>query len=116
MGASSMIILVLAALAFSSIAILVAKILTKATTNPQKGEPYECGIPTQGKTWVQLNVGYYLFALIFLIFDVELVFLYPWAVAAKAVGWLALVEMIIFIFILFMGFLYAHKKGALKWV
>jgi len=116
MGASSMIILVLAALAFSSIAILIAKILTKATTNPQKGEPYECGIPTRGKTWVQLNVGYYLFALIFLIFDVELVFLYPWAVAAKAVGWLALVEMVIFIFILFMGFLYAHKKGALKWM
>ena len=116
MGASSMIVLVLAALAFSSIAILMAKILTKATTNPQKGEPYECGIPTQGKTWIQMNVGYYLFALIFLIFDVELVFLYPWAVAAKAVGWLALVEMIIFIFILFMGFLYAHKKGALKWM
>ncbi|MBK7432555.1 MAG: NADH-quinone oxidoreductase subunit A [Chitinophagaceae bacterium] len=116
MGASSMIILVLAALAFSSIAILIAKILTKTTTNPQKGEPYECGIPTQGKTWIQLNVGYYLFALIFLIFDVELVFLYPWAVAAKAVGWLALVEMVIFIFILFMGFLYAHKKGALKWM
>ena len=116
MGASSMIVLVLAALAFSSIAILMAKILTKATTNPQKGEPYECGIPTQGKTWIQLNVGYYLFALIFLIFDVELVFLYPWAVAAKAVGWLALVEMVIFIFILFMGFLYAHKKGALKWM
>ncbi len=111
MGASSMIVLVLAALAFSSIAILIAKILTKATTNPQKGEPYECGIPTQGKTWIQLNVGYYLFALIFLIFDVELVFLYPWAVAAKAVG-----EMVIFIFILFMGFLYAHKKGALKWI
>ena len=111
-----MIILVLAALAFSSIAILIAKILTKTTTNPQKGEPYECGIPTQGKTWIQLNVGYYLFALIFLIFDVELVFLYPWAVAAKAVGWLALVEMVIFIFILFMGFLYAHKKGALKWM
>ena len=115
MGASSMIVLILAALAFSSIAILVAKILTKTTTNPQKGEPYECGIPTQGKTWIQLNVGYYLFALIFLIFDVELVFLYPWAVAAKAVGWLALGEMVLFIFILFMGFLYAHKKGALKW-
>lgn len=116
MGASSMIILILAALAFSAIAILVAKVFTKATTNPQKGEPYECGIPTTGKTWVQLNVGYYLFALIFLIFDVELIFLYPWAVVAKSVGWLALVEIIIFFFILFMGFLYAHKKGALKWV
>src|SRR5437762_3735485 len=116
MGASSMIVLIIAALAFSIIAILVAKIVTKATKNKQKGEPYECGIPTQGKTWIQLNVGYYLFALIFLIFDVELVFLYPWAVVAKQVGWLALVEIVIFFFILFMGFLYAHKKGALKWM
>ena len=115
MGASSMIVLVLAALAFSGIAILVAKIITRSTTNPQKGEPYECGIPTTGNTWVQLNVGYYLFALIFLIFDVELVFLYPWAVVAKQVGWFALIEIIIFFFILFSGFLYAHKKGALKW-
>ena len=111
-----MIVLILAALAFSIIAILVAKILTKATTNPQKGEPYECGIPTTGKTWVQLNVGYYLFALIFLIFDVELVFLFPWAVAAKKVGWLAFAEVLVFFFILFMGFLYAHRKGALKWM
>lgn len=116
MGASSMIVLMIAALAFSSIAILIAKILTKATTNKQKGEPYECGIPTKGKTWIQLNVGYYLFALIFLIFDVELVFLYPWAVVAKKIGWMALVEISIFFFILFMGFLYAHKKGALKWM
>jgi NADH-quinone oxidoreductase subunit A len=116
MGASSMIVLIIAALAFSIIAILVAKILTKATTNPQKSEPYECGIPTTGKTWIQLNVGYYLFALIFLIFDVELVFLYPWAVVAKAVGWLAFIEVVIFFFILFMGFLYAQKKGALKWM
>jgi len=116
MGATSMIVLIIAALVFSSVAILMAKLVTKATKNPQKGEPYECGIPTQGKTWVQLNVGYYLFALIFLIFDVELVFLYPWAVVAKNVGWIALVEIVIFFFILFMGFLYAHKKGALKWM
>jgi len=111
-----MIVLIIAALAFSIFAILIAKILTKATKNPQKGEPYECGIPTQGKTWIQLNVGYYLFALIFLIFDVELIFLFPWAVVAKVSGWMALVEIVIFIFILFMGFLYAHKKGALKWM
>jgi NADH-quinone oxidoreductase subunit A len=116
MGSASMIVLILAALAFSGIAILVAKIITKATTNPQKGQPYECGVPTSGKTWVQLNFGYYLFALIFLIFDVELVFLYPWAVVAKKVGWLAFVEIIIFFTILFSGFLYAHKKGALKWI
>jgi NADH-quinone oxidoreductase subunit A len=116
MGASSLIVLIIAAVAFSGIAILISRFVLKATTNKQKGEPYECGIPTQGKTWIQLNVGYYLFALIFLIFDVELVFLYPWAVVAKSVGWLALIEIVVFFFILFMGFLYAHKKGALKWM
>jgi NADH:ubiquinone oxidoreductase subunit 3 (subunit A) len=116
MGPASMIVLIVSAITFSLIAIIVSKLVLKASKNPQKGEPYECGIPTTGKTWVQLNVGYYLFALIFLIFDVELVFLYPWAVVAKSVGWTALVEIVVFFFILFMGFLYAHKKGALKWI
>jgi NADH:ubiquinone oxidoreductase subunit 3 (subunit A) len=116
MGASSLIVLIIAAIAFSGIAILIARFVLKATTNKQKGEPYECGIPTKGTTWIQLNVGYYLFALIFLIFDVELVFLYPWAVVAKKAGWLAFTEIIVFFFILFMGFLYAHRKGALKWI
>jgi NADH-quinone oxidoreductase subunit A len=115
MGPASMIVLILAAIAFSSIAILISKVVLKATTNPQKLETYECGVPTKGKTWTQFNVGYYLFALIFLVFDVELVFLYPWAVVAKRMGWIALIEIVIFFFILFMGFLYAHKKGALKW-
>ncbi len=116
MGPSSLIVLIIAAIAFSGIAVLASKVLLKATKNKQKGQPYECGIPTQGKTMVQLNVGYYLFALIFLVFDVELVFLYPWAVVAKSVGWLAFIEIVIFFFIIFMGFLYAHKKGALKWM
>ncbi|MEO6404165.1 MAG: NADH-quinone oxidoreductase subunit A [Ferruginibacter sp.] len=116
MGASSMIVLILAGLAFSIIAILVSKLVIKGTKNAQKAEPYECGIPTVGKTWVQLNVGYYLFALIFLIFDVELIFIFPWAVVAKSVGWIAFGEIVVFFFILFTGFLYAHKKGALKWM
>ena len=67
MGASSMIILTLAALAFSIFATLIAKVVTKTTSNKAKLEPYECGIPTTGQTWIQLSVGYYLFALIFLI-------------------------------------------------
>ena len=115
MGAGSLIALMIAAIAFSGFAILIAKFVTKSTTNKQKGEPYECGIPTQGPSWIQFNVGYYLFALLFLIFDVELIFLFPWAVVAKSLGWIALVEIVIFLFILFLGFLYAHKKGALKW-
>jgi NADH:ubiquinone oxidoreductase subunit 3 (subunit A) len=114
-GSASIIILAIAAISFSVIALLISKLVLKAGTNDQKGEPYECGIPTKGPSWIQFNVGYYLFALIFLIFDVELIFLFPWAVVVKSVGWLALGEVIIFLFILFIGFLYAHKKGALKW-
>ncbi len=111
-----MIMLMLCGIAFSAGGILLSKALIKKSYNPQKGEAYECGVPTIGKSWIQLNVGYYLFALLFLIFDVELVFLYPWAVVVKEVGWPALVEILIFLTILFLGFLYAHRKGALKWM
>lgn len=116
MGAAYLIVLIAAAIAFSAGGILIAKIFVKGTKNPQKGLAYECGIPSEGSPWNQFNVGYYLFALIFLIFDVELVFMYHWAVVVKQVGMTALFEIIVFFFILFMGFLYAHKKGALKWI
>jgi len=116
MGPSALIPLIFAGIAFSAGGIAIAKIFVKGSKNPQKGQAYECGIPTTGTTWVQFNVGYYLFALIFLIFDVELIFLYPWAVVVKKMGMMALVEIGIFLIILFMGFLYAHKKGALKWM
>src|ERR1700681_1770353 len=116
MGIYSLLVLLFSAIAFSAGGIAVAKILVKGTKNPQKGQAYECGVPAKGSPWKQFNVGYYLFALIFLIFDVELIFLYPWAVVARKTGWMALVEIVIFFFILFMGFLYAHKKGALKWM
>ena len=116
MGSSSLIVLLISGVAFSAGGIAVAKIFVKGTKNPQKGQAYECGIPSEGTPWNQFNVGYYLFALVFLIFDVELIFLYPWAVVVKRLGVTALVEILIFLFILFMGFLYAHKKGALKWV
>lgn len=116
MGAVSLIALVMAAVLFSAGGILVGRILVRRSHNPQKGQAYECGIPTQTSPWHQFHVGYYLFALLFLIFDVELIFLYPWAVVVKKVGMLALFEILFFLFILFMGFLYAHKKGALKWM
>ena len=116
MGSVSLIVLIFAAIAFAAGGIAVARLFVKGSTNPQKGQAYECGVPTEGSPWNQFNVGYYLFALIFLIFDVELIFMYPWAVVVKQVGVTALVEIVIFLFILFMGFLYAHKKGALKWM
>ena len=116
MGPLSLIVLTLAALLFSAGGILAGKLFNKGSKNVAKGQPYDCGIPTQTSPWHQFNVGYYLFALLFLIFDVELIFMYPWAVVVKKIGVTALIEIVIFIFILFLGFLYAHKKGALKWM
>lgn len=80
-----------------------------------KSEPYECGIPTEGPTWIQFHVGYYLFAIIYLIFDIETVFLYPWAVVMKEMGMTAFVEILVFLTILGLGLLYAWKKKALIW-
>ncbi|MFI5142020.1 MAG: NADH-quinone oxidoreductase subunit A [Bacteroidia bacterium] len=116
MGSSALILLIIVGVAFACGGILISKAIAKSSVNVNKGEPYECGIPTTGTSWIQFNVGYYLFALIFLVFDVELVFMYPWAVAVKKIGMPGLVEIVIFMFILFMGLLYAWKKGALKWM
>ena len=116
MGNASLLVLLIAAVSFAAGGILIAKLFFKGSKNPQKGQAYECGIPARGNGWNQFNVGYYLFALVFLIFDVELIFLYPWAVVVKKTGWMALFEITVFLFILFMGFIYAHKKGALKWM
>ena len=116
MGSVSLILLLFCGIAFAGGGILLSKALAKTSKNSQKGLPYECGVPTIGTSFIQFNVGYYLFALIFLIFDVELVFMYPWALVVKEVGMVAFFEILIFMFILFMGFLYAWKKGALKWI
>jgi NADH-quinone oxidoreductase subunit A len=84
--------------------------------NPDKLESYECGELPVGAAWVQYNVRYYLFALIFVIFDVEIVFLFPWAVVYRSLGFFAFVEMLIFLGILIFGLIYVWRKGALKWV
>ena len=96
-------------------AIVFSIFVAPTSTNPSKAEPYECGIPTEGLTWLQFNVGYYLFAIIFLVFDVESVFIFPWAVVMKELGMTAFIEIVIFFFVLGLGLLYAWKKGALKW-
>jgi NADH:ubiquinone oxidoreductase subunit 3 (subunit A) len=116
MGPAALVLLLLCGIAFAGGGIILSRLLAKRSPNPAKGEPYECGIPTSGTSWIQFNVGYYLFALIFLVFDVELIFMYPWAVVVKQIGIPALIEIVIFMFILFMGLLYAWKKGALKWM
>jgi len=94
---------------------VVSHLLSPSSKNAQKGETYECGIPTVGESWFQFKVGYYLFAILFLIFEVEVVFLFPWAIVLKEKGLAAFIEILVFLFILGIGLIYAWKKKALKW-
>jgi len=96
-------------------AVLFSSYVPPKSYNYLKFEPYECGIETIGGSWLQYTVGYYLFAIIFLIFDVETVFIFPWATMVREAGISAFVEILIFFAILGLGLLYGWKKHALKW-
>ena len=100
---------------FVAAATVLAKLLGPRTYNKVKGDPFECGIPTRGSSWLPMHVGYYLFALLFLMFDVETVFLYPWAVVVKQFGPMALLSIGFFMLVLVLGLAYAWRKGALEW-
>lgn len=115
MGSEALIVFFLAGVILVAGANFLSNLISPKSDNPQKREPYESGMKTIGPTWVQFKVGYYLFAILFLIFDVEVAFLVPWAVVFENLGTVALVEIIIFLFILGLGLAYAWKKGALKW-
>lgn len=97
------------------LAMWIAGMISPRSFNPQKGEPYECGIPTRGESMAQFKVGYYLFAILFLMFDVETVFLFPWAVRMRALGFDGLISIAVFFTILVLGLVYACRKGALEW-
>ena len=93
----------------------IAKLIGPRSYNKVKGEPYECGIPTRGSSWLPVSIGFYLFAILFLMFDVETVFLYPWAVVVKEFGAKALLSIGFFLVVLVLGLAYAWRKGALEW-
>lgn len=103
------------ALVFPAAPILIAQLLRPKRPNKIKLETYECGIETVGDAWVQFKVQYYLYALVFLVFDIEMIFLFPWAVAYNQLALFAFVEMVIFIALLSLALLYAWRKGALEW-
>ncbi len=115
MSAEALIVFFLAGVIMVGGGILASKLLAPSSKNEQKAEPYECGVPTIGSSWIQFKVGYYLFAIMFLIFDVETVFIFPWAVVMKSVGIPAFIEILIFVGILGLGLIYAWNKNALKW-
>ena len=105
----------LTALTLVGAALVIAWLVSPRSKNLLKGEPYECGIPTRGGTWIQFRVGYYLFAILYLVFDVETVLLFPWAVIMKDLGAQGLICVSFFLVVLTLGLAYAWKKGALKW-
>ena len=96
-------------------AYVIAKLIGPRSYNKLKGEPFECGIPTRGTSWLPVSIGYYLFAILFLMLDVETLFLYPWAVVVKEFGTMALVSIGFFLLVLVFGLAYAWRKGALEW-
>lgn len=102
-------------LVMAAVPIVAARLLAPKRPNAIKGAPYECGIETVGDTWVQFKAQYYLFALIFVVFDIEAVFLFPWAAAFGQLDLYMVLEGVLFILILAAGLFYAWRKGALEW-
>lgn len=98
-----------------ALAMWLAGLISPRSFNQQKGEAYECGIPTRGVSMTRFNVGYYLFAILFLMFDVETVFLFPWAVCLRGLGGAGVAAVAVFFAILVLGLVYAWRKGALEW-
>ncbi|MBD3169614.1 MAG: NADH-quinone oxidoreductase subunit A [candidate division Zixibacteria bacterium] len=95
--------------------LLIPKIVAKREPTPIKDAAYECGIPAEGDARERFPIKFYLIAILFLLFDLEAVFLYPWAYIYKKLGLFGLIEMGVFITILLVGYIYVIKKGALKW-
>lgn len=105
----------LTGVALVALALVTAGLISPKSYNAQKGEAYECGIPTRGVSMAQFKVGYYLYAILFLMFDVETVFLYLWAVRMRELGVEGLLCIALFFGILLLGLVYAWRKGALEW-
>ncbi len=108
-------VFLLIAIVFPLLPIILARIVAPKKPNLIKTATYECGVETKGDSWVQFKVQYYVYALMFVIFDIEVIFIYPWAVAFKQMGSFAFVEMAIFLAILAFGLVYAWKKNVLEW-
>jgi NADH-quinone oxidoreductase subunit A len=101
---------------FLTVSLTLSSLVRPSKYSPEKLMPYECGENPVGSPWIQFNIRFYVFALIFIIFDVEVAFLIPWAVVFKRLGLFAFVEGLIFIAILGVGLAYVWAKGDLQWV
>jgi NADH:ubiquinone oxidoreductase subunit 3 (subunit A) len=102
-------------IAFAGVSLVVAALVRPSRPGAVKLENYECGPAPIGPAWVQFPIGFYLVALVFIVFDALVVFLFPWALVLRALGWTAFVPMLLFLLILGLGWLYAYREGVLAW-
>jgi len=108
-------VFLIVAIIFPIAPLVLAHFVAPKKPSRVKNASYECGLESKGDAWIQFKVQYYIYALIFVIFDIETIFIYPWAVAFNQMGLFALVEMVIFLAILAVGLAYAWNKNALEW-
>lgn len=108
-------LLVVMAVGFGGVSVLLGRLLGPRNPSPEKSAPYECGMPAVGDARERQSIRFYLIAMIFLLFDIEVAFLYPWALALRALGWTGYVQVVLFTLVLMAGYIYVWKKGALDW-
>jgi NADH-quinone oxidoreductase subunit A len=108
-------LLMVMAVGFGGVSVLLGRLLGPRNPTPEKSAPYECGMPAVGDARERQSIRFYLIAMIFLLFDIEVAFLYPWALALRALGWTGFMQVVLFTLVLVAGYIYVWKKGALDW-
>ena len=108
-------LLMVMAVGFGGVSVLLSRVLGPRNPTPEKMAPYECGMPAVGDARERQSIKFYVVAMIFLLFDIEVAFLYPWALALRSLGWGGYVQVVLFTAVLCAGYVYVWKKGALDW-
>jgi NADH-quinone oxidoreductase subunit A len=114
-GWFSILIMIALGAGFALVSVVLSSLVGPSKPTPEKSAPYECGMPPVGDARERQSVKFYLVAMIFLLFDIEVAFLYPWAMALRDLGWGGFVQVLLFMALLFAGYIYVWRKGALDW-
>jgi NADH-quinone oxidoreductase subunit A len=114
-GWLSILIMIALGAGFAGVSVVLSSVLGPRNPSPEKSAPYECGMPAVGDARERQSVKFYLVAMIFLLFDIEVAFLYPWAMALRDLGWTGFVQVVLFMALLVTGYTYVWRKGALDW-
>ena len=114
-GWFSILLMIALGAGFALFSVVLSSLLGPRKPTPEKSAPYECGMPPVGDARERQSVKFYLVAMIFLLFDIEIAFLYPWAMALRELGWNGFVQVLLFMVLLLAGYVYVWRKGALDW-